>query len=178
MLIKCDRLELGPATPPCGCRGWHGPSAGLNRRNFLRGASAVGLAAALPATAMAQAANVVDVHHHYTSPALLAMMKGRRTRQGFNEAWTLQKSLDAMDAGGIATAVVSTSDPGVFFGDYDQAKALARDCNEYQARMVTDHKGRPYLFNRPVPRQASLLCAAPGLHKLILSLCTPIPTLE
>ena len=45
------------------------------------------LAAALPATgpAWAQttpAANVVDVHHHYTSPALLAMMKGRRTRQG------------------------------------------------------------------------------------------------
>jgi myo-inositol-1(or 4)-monophosphatase len=43
---------------------------------------------------------------------------------------------------------------------------------------VTDHQGRPYLFNRPVPRQASLLCAAPGLHTLILGLCAPIPILE
>ena len=43
---------------------------------------------------------------------------------------------------------------------------------------VTDHRGRPYRFNRPLPRQASLLCAAPGLHALILSLCAPIPILE
>ena len=81
MLIKCDRLDLGPATPPCGCGAVHGPSGGLSRRHFLRGASVLGLAAALPGgTAMADtapAANIVDVHHHHTSPALLAMMKGR-----------------------------------------------------------------------------------------------------
>lgn len=66
--------------------------------------------------------------------------------------WTLQKSLDAMDAAGVATAVVSTSDPCVFFGDYDQAKALARNCNEYQARMVADHKGRFGMFTTlPMP---------------------------
>jgi predicted TIM-barrel fold metal-dependent hydrolase len=157
MLIKCDRLDLGPATPPCGCGGWHGPSGGLSRRRLLRGASALGLAAALPAIGTAKAdtapaADIVDVHHHYTSPALLAMMKGRRTHQTFNEGWTLQKSLDAMDAAGVATAVVSTSDPGVYFGDYDQAKALARDCNEYQARMVSDHKGRFGMFTTlPLP---------------------------
>jgi myo-inositol-1(or 4)-monophosphatase len=40
---------------------------------------------------------------------------------------------------------------------------------------VSDHQGRPYRFNRPDPRQASLLCAAPGLHKLILNRCAPIP---
>ena len=80
------------------------------------------------------------------------MMKGRRTNQTFNMNWTLQKSLDAMDAAGVATAVVSTSDPGVFFGDYDAAKGLARDCNEYQARMVADHKGRFGMFTTlPLP---------------------------
>ena len=52
----------------------------------------------------------------------------------------------------MATAVVSTSDPCVFFGDYDQAKALARNCNEYQARMVADHKGRFGMFTTlPMP---------------------------
>jgi predicted TIM-barrel fold metal-dependent hydrolase len=92
------------------------------------------------------------VHHHYTSPALLAMMKGRRTNQTFNEQWTLAKSLDAMERGGVATAVVSTSDPGVFFGDYDAAQALARNCNEYQARMVADHPGRFGMFTTlPMP---------------------------
>jgi hypothetical protein len=41
---------------------------------------------------------------------------------------------------GVASAVISTSDPGAYFGDCDQAKALARDCNEYQARMAADHR--------------------------------------
>jgi predicted TIM-barrel fold metal-dependent hydrolase len=147
MLIKRDRIELGNATAPCGC--------GLHRRGFLGAAAALGVAAVTGgarAQNAAPKATVIDVHHHYTSPALLAMMRGRRTHQGFNEAWTLQKSLDAMDAAGVATAVVSTSDPGVFFGDYDQAKALARDCNEYQARMVADHKGRFGMFTTlPLP---------------------------
>ncbi|HEY4173772.1 MAG TPA: hypothetical protein VGM42_12155, partial [Rhodopila sp.] len=141
MLIKRDRIELGNATAPCGC--------GLHRRGFLGAAASLGIAAMARGARAQQPApkpTMIDVHHHYTSPALLAMMKGRRTHQGFNEAWTLQKSLDAMDAAGVATAVVSTSDPGVFFGDYDAAKALARDCNEYQARMVADHKGRFGMF--------------------------------
>ncbi len=148
MLIKCDHWDAGSAAPPCGC------GFGLSRRGLLRGAVAAGFAAAAGG-ARAQTTNAptrIDVHHHYTSPGLLAMMKGRRTNQGFNMAWTLQKSLDAMDAAGVATAVVSTSDPGVFFGDYDAAKALARDCNEYQARMVADHKGRFGMFTTlPMP---------------------------
>jgi 6-methylsalicylate decarboxylase len=154
MLIKRDRIEPGNATAPCGCGLAH-PTAdrnGLRRRGFLGAATAFGLTSAGPARAQNAKATIIDVHHHYTSPALLAMMLGRRTHQGFNEAWTVQKSLDAMDAAGVATAVVSTSDPGVFFGDYDQAKSLARDCNEYQARMVADHKGRFGMFTTlPLP---------------------------
>ncbi len=157
MLIQCDRLDIGPAQPPCGCAFHAAPtfSAGLRRRGMLRAAVAAGFAAALPSRADAQpgpAMPRIDVHHHYTSPGLLAMMKGRRTNQGFNMAWTLQKSLDAMDAAGVTMAVVSTSDPGVFFGNFDEAKALARDCNEYQARMMGDHPGRFGMFTTlPLP---------------------------
>ena len=146
MLIKCDHWDAGTAAPPCGC--------GLSRRGLLGGLAAAG-ALAVSRKARAQTPptpTCIDVHHHYTSPALLAMMQGRRTNQTFNMNWTLQKSLDAMDAAGVATAVVSTSDPGVFFGDYDAARALARDCNEYQARMVADHKGRFGMFTTlPLP---------------------------
>ena len=157
MLIQCDRLEAGLAQPPCGCA-LHAATpapAGLRRRGLLRTAVAAGLAAALPYEVKAQpgpATPRIDVHHHYTSPGLLAMMKGRRTNQAFNMAWTLSKSLDAMDAAGVTTAIVSTSDPGVFFGDYDAARALARDCNDYQARMVADHPGRFGMFTTlPLP---------------------------
>ncbi len=148
MLLQCDRSE--PArSGPCRC----GLGHGLTRRGLLRGAGGLALAtAAGRARAQTPPPTRIDVHHHYTSPGLLAMMKGRRTNQTFNMNWTLQKSLDAMDAAGVATAIVSTSDPGVFFGDYDQARGLARDCNEYQARMVADHKGRFGMFTTlPLP---------------------------
>lgn len=39
---------------------------------------------------------------------------------------------------------------------------------------VTDHLGRPYRFNRPEPFQGALVCAAPGLHPLILERSAPI----
>ena len=181
MLKKWSRLDLRPAVPPCGCGLSHPhthtlhhalPAHGAGRRGFLGAAAALGMGLAIGGDVWAQqtkpAARIVDVHHHYTSPALLAMMLGRRTNQVFNQSWTVQKSLDAMDAGGIATAVVSTSDPGIFFGDYDQAKALARDCNEFQARMVADYKGRFGMFTTlPLPDIDSTLAEiAYGLDTL------------
>ena len=56
--------------------------------------------------------------------------------------------------------------------DWDVA-AGALIAEEGGAR-CTDHLGRPYHFNRPDPRQASLVCAAPALHPLILKRCAPI----
>jgi predicted TIM-barrel fold metal-dependent hydrolase len=147
-MFQCDGLTTGHTVGPCRCES---PNR-LGRRGLLAGAVAFGTAARM-APVKAQAAPFrIDVHHHYTSPALLAMMKGRRTHQTFNEEWTVAKSLDAMDKGGVAKAVVSTSDPGVWFGDFDAAAGLARDCNEYQARLITDHPGRFGMFTTvPLP---------------------------
>ncbi|WP_347557383.1 amidohydrolase family protein [Robbsia sp. KACC 23696] len=179
MLKKWKRLDLGAPAAPCGCGLSHPHAhpeilsrAGVRRRDLLGAAAALGIGLAIGGDAWAEQkrapGRIIDVHHHYTSPALLAMMLGRRTHQGFNEAWTVQKSLDAMDAAGVATAVVSTSDPGIFFGDYDQAKALARDCNEFQARMVSDYKGRFGMFvTLPLPDIDSTLAEiAYGLDTL------------
>lgn len=45
---------------------------------------------------------------------------------------------------------------------------------------TSDHLGRPYVYNKPAPRQASLVCSAPGIHALILrrsaSISTPEPS--
>jgi predicted TIM-barrel fold metal-dependent hydrolase len=155
-MLQCEPADLTDASILCDCH----PRPRPGRRRVLQGIAALCAVAPAPAAIAQTAAKPfrIDVHHHYTSPALLAMMKGRRTNQTFNENWTLAKSLEAMGQGGVATAVVSTSDPGVFFGDYNAARALARDCNEYQARMVADNPGRFGMFTTvPLPDVAMTL---------------------
>ena len=51
--------------------------------------------------------------------------------------------------------------------DWDLA-AADLICREAGA-CIGDHRGRPFVYNRPAPMQRSLLCAAPGLCELILA---------
>jgi predicted TIM-barrel fold metal-dependent hydrolase len=60
--------------------------------------------------------------------------------------WSLQKSLDDMGEAGVATAVLSITTPGFWFGDGHETRRLVRLCNDYAARLVADHPGRFGLF--------------------------------
>jgi len=52
----------------------------------------------------------------------------------------------------VATAMISTSEPSVWFGDNDTARKLARECNDYGARLMVDHPGRFGMFSTiPLP---------------------------
>ena len=51
-----------------------------------------------------------------------------------------------MDRFDIATAILSMATPGVWFGNAEEARATARACNEYGARLIGDHKGRFGMF--------------------------------
>jgi predicted TIM-barrel fold metal-dependent hydrolase len=51
-----------------------------------------------------------------------------------------------MDRGGVAAAVVSITNPGLWFGDRAATNRLARACNEYGAKLVQDHPTRFGLF--------------------------------
>ncbi|HLH78390.1 MAG TPA: amidohydrolase family protein [Candidatus Binataceae bacterium] len=89
----------------------------------------------------------VDVHHHMFPTPYLARERDRlMARLGVNPApllaWTPARSVEEMDKHGIATAIASISTPGIWFGDNRAACDLARECNEYAARMVQDHPGR------------------------------------
>jgi 6-methylsalicylate decarboxylase len=93
----------------------------------------------------------IDIHHHIYPPVYFR--KAAEHIRGVTHAfyprlleWTPSKAIEVMDRHGIATAIVSISAPGIWFGDAAAAGSLARECNEYAAQMARDHKGRFGLF--------------------------------
>ena len=93
----------------------------------------------------------IDTHHHIVPPLLWKEEKDRVLAMGMgrNEgviAWTPERAIEQMDAGSIQTAVTSISTPGIWFGDVAQSRRLARDANEFAAKMALDHKGRFGVF--------------------------------
>src|SRR5262245_35409380 len=95
-----------------------------DRRCFLTSAFAMGLSARLSRAvdaAQQQTAGGsprrIDMHHHFAPPAWVADVKGRPLLQPANTRWTPEQSLEDMDRGGVAAAVVSITNPGLWFGD-------------------------------------------------------------
>lgn len=87
----------------------------------------------------------IDVHHHLIPPAFCDAM----ARHGLTEVagaplpkWQPEQSLRMMDTNGIQMALLSLSAPGVYFGDANDAKDLARACNEYSAQLCDRFPGR------------------------------------
>jgi len=130
----------------CACCAPKFAPASPARRNFLAGGlAALGLGtAAAPARAQAPAVKTrIDVHHHYVAPAQGAAMA---KHGGQPPKWTLQATLADMDKAGVTTAVLSLPPPGVWFGDVEEGRALARASNEYGVKLRGDNPGRFGLF--------------------------------
>ncbi len=141
-----------------------------SRRGFLTTLAALGAGAILPAgesvaqKPAAQKPHLIDLHHHIFPPVYMAAARDRIVAQ--NQApvppavanWTAQSALAEMDRTGVATAVLSISTPGIWFGDEHAARRLARQCNEYAAQLVKDHPRRFGFFaSVPLPdREGSL----------------------
>jgi len=86
------------------------------------------------------------MHHHFAPPAWIAEVKGRPLLQAANTNWTPSNSIEDMDRGGVAAAVESITNPGLWFGDAAVTRRLARACNEYGAKLVQDRPTRFGLF--------------------------------
>lgn len=133
----------------------------MNRRQFL-GDLAVFGAGALVAGGSVHAqrgtrANPrrIDFHHHFELPEVLAM-QGRGGGRGRGGAapptgrgpaalnWTLAQDLDDMDRNGTATALMSGFLPTN--ADVETQRKAARLCNEFMAKLRSDHPQRFGIF--------------------------------
>jgi len=120
------------------------------RREFLTGIAALGATVLLPRgeseaqMAMTQA-HRIDVHHHHTPPPYVAAITARNI-PGPVRDWTPEKSIADMDKAGVAIAITSITTPAMRFLDDAGARKLARECNEYSAKLVADSKGRFGMF--------------------------------
>jgi len=128
----------------------HSRAMSCTRRRFLGAFAGLGAATLLadrPAGAQAPDKPFrIDVHHHLSSPGFIAEISGRRTGQVPLMKWTVAQSLADMDQGGVATSILSISEPSVFFGNFDAARKLARETNEFGAKLIADHPGRFGMF--------------------------------
>ena len=91
------------------------------------------------------AQNRIDVHHH----VLPAFFRDAQTAGGYPSTayrafpdWSPEMSLALMDELGIATAIMSFSAPGIYFGDRQAAAEVARQCNDYLAELIASYPGR------------------------------------
>jgi 6-methylsalicylate decarboxylase len=136
----------------CGCA-----PAGLGRRNFLGGLAALGASAGASlgltgcvtratepgsGAAASALANRIDTHHHLFSPAYVSELAKVNQAPPIVRNWSLAKTLEDMDAAGVQAAILSVTTPHVQFADMANARRIARESNEWSARLEQSHKGR------------------------------------
>jgi predicted TIM-barrel fold metal-dependent hydrolase len=135
---------------------------GVSRRQLLASgaaAMAVGAAAGIAPGAFAQPApHRIDVHHHVSPPTWLDAVKSMKKDNPPMANWSVQKTLDDMDKGGIATAITSPTTPQLTGLDKTTAARVARESNEFCKKLESDHKGRFGTFAMlPFPHVAACL---------------------
>ena len=120
----------------------------LNRRNFMGGAAALaaaglgGLRDAAAQTTEAVKPYRIDVHHHVSPPTYIVASNTNNFGDGLMKGWTPEKTLQDMDNAGIAVAMLSVTTPALNFTSGEPARKLARECNDYAAKLRADHPGR------------------------------------
>jgi 6-methylsalicylate decarboxylase len=129
-----------------------------NRRSFMSGIAAAGLGALVGsnvgrltsscAAPILTKKNLIDVHHHFVPPFYIAENRERIAKASGGQihpawiSWMPEQAIAAMDKYGVATAVLSLTFPGVWFGEAQAAARTARRVNEYAADLARSHPSR------------------------------------
>lgn len=133
----------------------------LSRRSLLSYAGATAVSAFIGGTTSeAQQASPqspakphrIDVHHHIVPPYWIKEKRDAiiGDHAGISNSWFLQwtpaRMIEQMDRNGIATVVTSLTTPGVWFGNVEEARKLARESNVYAAQLARDYPRRVGVF--------------------------------
>jgi predicted TIM-barrel fold metal-dependent hydrolase len=123
---------------------------GLSRREVLGGLAALGVSALLgPGRSAAQTAarpRVINVHHHLIAPGYLKFLNEVAEPGGEQPVKSLPQMIEEMDRAGIDICICSIVPPGIWAGDPAATRRLARECNEYAAKVASDYPGRFGMF--------------------------------
>ena len=94
----------------------------------------------------------IDVHHHVLPPEFLSALERHGLMHAAPVTWTAEGALAKMDDFEIATAILSLSAPGPYFGDDAEARWICRQVNEGVAELVKDRPDRFGMFaSVPLP---------------------------
>jgi 6-methylsalicylate decarboxylase len=125
------------------------------RRDFVAGVAAFAAGAFLPFGRPALAAPEsspcpIDFHHHFGPPEWREFLSSKGLLHPSWNGWTPEKSVEELDRAGVQTAMVSITYPGIWLGpnvvSVEDTRKLARQCNDYGAKMLADHPGKFGLF--------------------------------
>jgi predicted TIM-barrel fold metal-dependent hydrolase len=143
-------------------------SSSFSRRGFLSGgiaslglgviaASEIGRVSAVFAQPKAPAVITakprrIDVHYHIAPSGWTAALTSRNVLQPAWSGWSVAKAVEDMDRDGVGLSITSITIPGVWFGDAESARRLARECNDFAAKLRSDYPGRFGIFGvLPLP---------------------------
>jgi predicted TIM-barrel fold metal-dependent hydrolase len=87
----------------------------------------------------------IDVHHHVVPPNYARLLRDKGIQPGGIPlpSWDVPLAERILGRNDVATAILSVSTPGVWFGDRTEARRWARRVNEYAAAIVAE---RPQTF--------------------------------
>jgi 6-methylsalicylate decarboxylase len=130
----------------CACCAEPFVATGISRRQLIAGGAAAvalgGLAGFAPKVFAQARPHRIDVHHHISPPTWLeALKKINRTNPPMAN-WSVQKTIEDMDKGGVATAITSPTTPQLKPLERDEAVRVARESNEFAKKLEADHPGR------------------------------------
>lgn len=130
----------------CDCTDSSHSAGYASRRGFLSGLTALAATPLLSNCATPvgteAARHRIDVHHHLFSPAYVSELAKAGLAPPIVRNWSVAKTLDDMERAGVQTSILSVTTPQVSFTDTTQARRIARESNEWVARLGQEHRGR------------------------------------
>lgn len=115
------------------------------RREVLALLAGSGAAALVPSASRAQVAAAparIDTHHHVFPPPYIAALAAQKLDDQIATSWSVARTLDDMDKAGVATAILSVTTPAVSWAPPEIARRVARESNEWVAKLAGDGGGR------------------------------------